>query len=133
MKSNNQSKISKLPIDLQFKIDSYYNKYQSLFNLVLYDIYNPYKTIYNQIVLELRGQINYTGKSKWLKLEEHLQDGNKIVTRKVLKLNYNSINMLYRLILTELTTGKKIPIYPKNLSDAIPLEQAMTAYLNLTN
>ena len=84
MNVSNQN-VKKLPIDIILKIDSYYNKYITFFNLVLYEIYNPYKTRYNEIVIEFSGKSEFSGKFRWLKLKEYGIYLDKIVTKEFLR------------------------------------------------
>ena len=121
------SRLSNLPIDLQFKIDSYYNNYRTLYNIMLYDIYNPYKTIYNDIVYELSSKTNYSGKSKWIKVEEHILvkicSSNLIVSRKIIQTTNSNLILLYQLSVCDLVTGKKSLVFPptkKNISNLLP-------------
>ena len=86
-------KTCSLPFEIEILIDSYYDKYRSFFNLVLYEIYNPYKTKYNDIVKELSGNKRceisgkkiYSGKFRWLKLVEYSILGDKLVSKSILR------------------------------------------------
>ena len=107
-----------LPGEIQLEIDSYYNKYRVFYSLVLYDIYNPYKTRYNEIVKQLSGDSIYTGKMRWLKLEEYRLSRDMIIIRKILRGNPETQNgVVYYMGICDLETGVKTSVFPENNSN----------------
>lgn len=101
-----------LPLELLFIIDDYYNKHRVLYDKTLKEL--SYHINYKKLVRELSGKTRYSGKVKWLKLNEYIVNDNKIITNKTLKLNYNRIGMSYSLVIYDLLSKKKRCIDPTN-------------------